>query len=145
MQYYNCADNYPANELIEGLKEKRHNALMKHHNKSKHCTQLLSDRKTKNSISVSVSIQQWINDTCCAEIVMNKCSLCKKKIILGETDTSVCNIPLKDSNQVCLEKDVFSLPSKLKRQSEYESCCREDYKKDLKNEDKIFYRYNLEF
>ncbi|XP_033213679.1 thioredoxin domain-containing protein 11 [Belonocnema kinseyi] len=135
LQYYNCADNYPAIELVKGLREKRLRAIMNRQNKIKYCTRLLSDGKIRNRILVSV--EQWINDTCCAKIVMNKCVRCKRKITVEEANESVCKIPLKEFNQVCLEKDVFSLPSKLKHQTDYESCC--DYGKDSQNRDQEFH------
>ena len=141
LQYYNCEDNFLVNELVRGLREKRLQAVMRNQNRIKECTQILSKRKTQSIFStVSVSIEQWINDTCCAQIVMNKCLQCKRKVNNDHSDASVCSISLKEFNQVCLEKDVFKIPSSIKYQSDFESCCSKSGEKKTHKADKKIQR-----
>ncbi|XP_051156693.1 thioredoxin domain-containing protein 11 [Leptopilina boulardi] len=132
LKYYNCADNIVANKLVKGLREKRLEASIRHHSKNKQCSKLLKDLNNQNSIpAVSVSIQNWINDTCCAQVVMNKCLLCKKKDFIEQVDESMCNIPLKEMNEVCFEKDIFTVSSKLPNHNEYELCCKKYNNKNI--------------
>lgn len=124
LRYYNCIGNIVANKLADSLREKRLEASVRHQSKSKQCSKLLKDLNNQNTIpTVSVSIQQWINDTCCSQIVMNKCLLCRKKDFLEQVDESMCSIPSKEMNEVCLERDVFTVSSKLQNNNEYELCC----------------------
>lgn len=135
MQYYNCIDNIAANELVKGLRKKRLEAFMRHQSKSKHCTQLLKDLNNQNVIpTVSVTVQQWINDSCCAQVFMNKCLLCKKRDFIEKAGESICSIPLKEIDEVCLEKDVFSVSSKLTN-NEYELCCKSNSEEIISNKD----------
>nr|XP_031832989.1 thioredoxin domain-containing protein 11 [Nomia melanderi] len=94
LQYYNCAHNHLTKDVRVRLSFNRLSALSRHAKRNQQCIKILKENKNQlNESVVSISIQRWINDSCCANIVMNKCSLCKKDLSnSAERDTSVCRL-----------------------------------------------------
>jgi len=98
-------------DIVSHLEAKRHTAVDRHFFKNQECADLLNEsrpyiERIKESI-VSVSIQRWINESCCANIAMNKCSLCKTKI-MNPLEKKMCVSERFDS--VCKGTDIFTMP-----------------------------------
>ncbi|KZC05729.1 PREDICTED: thioredoxin domain-containing protein 11 [Dufourea novaeangliae] len=129
LQYYNCADNLLATDIIERLKLNRCTAVSRHSGRNRQCSKILKEnRNLLNQSVVSVSIQRWINDSCCANIVMNKCSLCKKNVLNGaEKESSVCKLDSDKASDVCKGADIFKLSTRENLQEKYEICCNKAY------------------
>lgn len=112
LQYYNCAENVLVKEIIARLEAKRLTAVMRHLSRNKECISLLNDtsgahvKQIKESIT-SVSIQQWINNSC-ENIAMNKCFLCKTKIISPLTEKTTCAANSEKFDGVCKDSDIFT-------------------------------------
>lgn len=108
LQYYNCADNMLVKDIAARLEAKRRTAVMHHISRNEECTNLLSKvytKQIKESIT-SVSIQQWINISC-ANIAMNKCFLCKTKIISPLAKKETCVAVSEKFDDVCKDTDIF--------------------------------------
>lgn len=129
LEYYNCADNVLARDVIENLRLKRRTAITRHSEKNKLCTKLLKENKDQlNKTTVSISIQRWINESCCANIVINKCSFCKKNVLHnGEKDVSVCKLASDKLDYACKGTDIFKISSMGNLQEKYEVCCNKGY------------------
>ncbi|XP_017881600.1 thioredoxin domain-containing protein 11 [Ceratina calcarata] len=125
LEYYNCADNASTKEIIERLSVKRRTAIPRHSERNKSCTKLLKENKNEISESeINISMQRWINDSCCANIVMNKCSLCKTN---AESDSSICKLNSNKLDRVCSGADIFKVSTVDSVQYEkYELCCNRD-------------------
>lgn len=114
MRYYNCADNVLVRNIVARLEAKRHTAVDRHSARDRQCMDLLNESRPhaepmKESIA-SVSIQQWINESCCANVAMNKCSLCRTKMMNSlERDVCVATSERFDSS-VCKDTDIFTMP-----------------------------------
>ncbi|KOC69381.1 Thioredoxin domain-containing protein 11 [Habropoda laboriosa] len=128
LQYYNCADNVLPKEIVERLSFKRRTAIAKHSEQNKLCTKILKENKNQTQESkVSVSIQRWINNSCCANVVMNKCSLCKKNILNNaKRETSICKLSSNKIDHVCKSADIFKISNMENQQEKYEVCCNQD-------------------
>ncbi|XP_076235229.1 thioredoxin domain-containing protein 11 [Calliopsis andreniformis] len=131
LQYYNCRDNILTTDIIKQLNFNRRTAVARHSEKSQQCIKLLKEKKKQlNEPSISVSIQRWINDSCCANIVMNKCSLCEKSVLSNaEKEASICKLASDKFklNHVCKEIDIFKVSSIEDAQGRYEVCCNKDH------------------
>ncbi|KAG7210429.1 hypothetical protein KM043_011961 [Ampulex compressa] len=129
LHYNNCKNNVRAKDIIRDLESNRHTAVAQHSEKSKLCTKLLSESRSQlNESTISVSIQQWINDSCCANVVMNKCALCKKKVTnFMEKETSICTLVSDKLEQVCRGVDIFKLPITEDKKEKYEFCCNKGH------------------
>nr|XP_012152596.1 PREDICTED: thioredoxin domain-containing protein 11 isoform X3 [Megachile rotundata] len=129
LQYYSCTNNILAKGIIENFILKRRTAITRHSEKNKLCTKLLKESKgllTKKT--VSISMQRWINDSCCANIVMNKCTLCKRSISnSAQKDMSVCKLISDKLDHVCKDTDIFKISSVANLPEKYEICCNKDY------------------
>lgn len=83
--------------------------------------------QTNESIN-NISIQKWINDSCCVNVIMNKCFLCKKNILdNAEMETSICKLTSKKLNHVCKSSDIFKFLVMQNLQQKREICCNEDH------------------
>ncbi|XP_043258314.1 thioredoxin domain-containing protein 11 isoform X1 [Colletes gigas] len=129
LQDYVCVDNLMAKNIIEHLSFNRRTAIARHFEKSRQCIKLLKENKNQsNESTVSVSIQRWINDSCCANIVMNKCSVCKKlELSNAEREASVCKLVSNKLNHVCKGADIFKISTMEDLQEKYDVCCNKDY------------------
>ncbi|XP_076752476.1 thioredoxin domain-containing protein 11 isoform X2 [Xylocopa sonorina] len=126
LEYYNCADNILAKEMIERLSLKRTTAITRHFEKNKLCEKVLKENESPTTEStISISIQRWINNSCCANVVMNKCLRCKKNI-LSETETSICKLDPSKPDNVCKSADIFKVSAMENQQKKYEFCCNQD-------------------
>lgn len=125
LQYYNCGDNLLIDEIVNQLEFIRHKARAKHYEKSKQCIQILEKTKSYQSVPrISIPDQEWINSSCCAKIVTNKCLVCKKEItVLLENEEAVCVANLNDFRHSCKQKDVFNVPAEAEDSESYEFCC----------------------
>lgn len=97
--------------------------------KSEKCTHLVSENEMKkNEPTISVSVQQWIDSSCCANIFMNKCVLCKKEVLNSvDKELSVCTSIHKKNSYVCKKIDIFTIPLLENTQTEQEICCNQDH------------------
>ncbi|XP_043492101.1 thioredoxin domain-containing protein 11 [Polistes fuscatus] len=129
LQYYNCANNLSVKDIILGLQYKRYTAMSRYIKQNEKCTNLLSENgMKKNEPTISVSVQQWINNSCCANVFMNKCSLCKKKAFNSvDKDLAVCTSIHEENAHVCKEIDIFKIPISENTQTEQEFCCNQDH------------------
>ncbi|XP_015111249.1 thioredoxin domain-containing protein 11 [Diachasma alloeum] len=103
LEYHNCDNLYWTNALIQHLQRERHQSQLGHQESIQKCSELLS-KSQENSIPLSISLQQWVNDSCCAKIFMNKCLLCRDR---GPED--VCSTPPRHLHEICSQKDVFKV------------------------------------
>ncbi|KAF3422717.1 hypothetical protein E2986_01980 [Frieseomelitta varia] len=128
LQYYNCADNILTKEIINRLSFKRRTAIARHSEQNKFCAKLLKEiSNQRNDFITSTSIQKWINDSCCVNVVMNKCSLCKKNIFSNANKKmSICKLNSNKFNHVCEGVDIFKVSATHDSQQKYEICCNED-------------------
>lgn len=128
LQYYNCADNVLPKEIIEHLSFKRRNAIARHSERNTFCAKFLKETKNQtNDFTTSISIQKWINDSCCVNVVMNKCSLCKKNILNNaKREMPVCKLNTNKFYPVCKGADIFKIPAVHNPQQTYEICCNGD-------------------
>jgi len=98
-------------DIITRLEAKRRTAVIRHFSRTQECTDLKKNKtyteQIKESIT-SISIQQWINNSCCANIAMNKCFLCKKMI--DPLEKEMCTVISKQIDNVCKDIDVFTTP-----------------------------------
>lgn len=125
LQYYNCGDNLLIDDIVNRLEYIRLRDKAVHYEKSKRCMQLSDKIKNQQTVHrISVSDQQWINESCCARIMTNKCSVCKKTIVLSlENEEAVCSANLNNVDNSCKQKDVFKVPSDGEEEDRYEFCC----------------------
>lgn len=111
LQYSNCVDNVLARDIATRLGIERRTAVIRHFSKNQECTALLNESKTYieqiNKPVVSVSLQRWINDSCCANIAMNKCFLCKEKT-MNHLEKNICLATSNKFSGVCKDIDVFT-------------------------------------
>ncbi|XP_050461640.1 thioredoxin domain-containing protein 11 isoform X2 [Cataglyphis hispanica] len=119
LQYYNCADNMLVKDIITRLENKRSTAMIRHLSRNQECAHLLNKTKIyteqiKESIT-TISIQQWINNSCCANVAMNKCSLCKTKAT-NLLEKEIYRI--KKFGDVCKDTDVFTSPNMIRQYEE---------------------------
>ncbi|CAK9802194.1 Thioredoxin domain-containing protein 11 [Anthophora plagiata] len=128
LRYYNCANKVLPKEIVERLSFKRRTAIAKHSERNKLCKQILNETKNQTHESqINVSIQRWINDSCCANVVMNKCSLCKKDILENaKKETSICKLNSAKIDHVCKTADIFKISNMENQQEKYEVCCNQD-------------------
>ncbi|EZA61446.1 hypothetical protein DMN91_003951 [Ooceraea biroi] len=113
LQYYNCADNVLVKDIVAHLEAKRHTAVDRHFSKNQECADLLNENRShiereKESVT-SISIQQWINESCCANVAMNKCSLCKTKM-MNPLEKEICVTVSRQFDSVCKNIDIFTMP-----------------------------------
>lgn len=113
LQYYNCVDSVLVKDIVAHLETKRRTAMIRHSSRNQECADLLKKNKTyteqiKESIA-SISIQQWINNSCCANVAMNKCLLCKTKV-MNPLEKEICTIVSKKFDDFCKDTDVFTTP-----------------------------------
>lgn len=110
MQYYNCADSMLVKDIIAHLEEKRRTAVIRHFSKNQKCADQEKNKtyieQIKESVT-SISIQQWINNSCCANVAMNKCLLCKTKV-MNPLEKEMCIVISKKFDDVCKNIDVFT-------------------------------------
>lgn len=117
-----------AKNIIERLNFHHRTAIARHFEKNRQCIKLLKENKNQlNESTVSISIQRWINDSCYANIVMNKCSL-RKTIGLSnaEREASVCKLVSDKVNHVCKSTDIFKVSTMEHLQEKYDVCCNKD-------------------
>ncbi|XP_053997543.1 thioredoxin domain-containing protein 11 [Hylaeus anthracinus] len=128
LQDYICVDNLMTKNIIQHLSLNRRTAIARHFEKNRQCIKLLKENKNQlNESTVNVFIQQWINDSCCANIVMNKCSLCKKFGLSNvEREASVCKLDSDNLNPVCRGVDIFKISTMEDLQEKYDVCCNKD-------------------
>lgn len=117
MAYYNCADNPVVRQIVKYLQRSRVDALTSHYRETQRCKELLSESKEEATTPVvaSVSVQNWINSSCCsAKTSAKKCD--------GD---NVCILPAQRIEQVCKETDVFHLTTRFFREEigRYEYHC----------------------
>lgn len=97
-------------DIIAHLEEKRHTAVIRHFSRNQKCADLKKNKtyieQIKESVT-SISIQQWINNSCCANVAMNKCLLCKTKMI-NPLEKEICTVISKKFDDVCKDTDVFT-------------------------------------
>lgn len=109
LQYYNCADNMLVKDIIDRLEMKRSTAMIRHFSRNQECARLLNKtniytERMKES-TITVSIQRWINNSCCANVAMNKCdTLCKTKA-MNSFEKEIYRA--KKYDDVCKDTDVF--------------------------------------
>jgi len=112
LQYYNCANSMLVKDIIARLEAKRRTAMIRHFSKNQECAALKKNEtyieQIKESIA-SISIQQWINNSCCANVAMNKCLLCKTKV-MNPLKKEICTVISKKFDDVCKDTDVFMTP-----------------------------------
>lgn len=110
-------------DIVARLSAKRRTAVMRHLSKNEECADLLSESKeSRTNIEkvkeplASISIQQWINNSCCANVAINKCSSCKMKTMspLSREDTCASAVLARFDN-VCKDIDIFRTPMKIER------------------------------
>ncbi|KAH0546366.1 thioredoxin domain-containing protein 11 [Cotesia glomerata] len=119
LEYNNCDDSFQTNRLLEHLRKKRKHAKDKHRLKIDQCSQLLAESKLQPTIPpISISIQQWINESCCAQIFMNKCLLCTD----DSSDGKVCYVDSQRS-KICERKDILKIITKKESTEEENLCC----------------------
>lgn len=119
MEYNNCDDSFQTNRLLEHLRKKRKHAKDKHRLKIDQCSQLLAESKLQPTVSpISISIQQWINESCCAQIFMNKCLLCTD----DSSDGKVCYVDSQRS-KICERKDILKIITEKESTEEENLCC----------------------
>lgn len=121
LEYYSCGDDVLAEQLTKRLRMKRKNSIEQHREKRKRCLEITDDTiiQPPPPLPVSISIQQWINNSCCAQVYINKCLLCERD---NSPKNNVCNIAPSKIDEFCKRTDVFNV---LNTQSseEYYSCC----------------------
>ncbi|XP_034935318.1 thioredoxin domain-containing protein 11 [Chelonus insularis] len=126
LQYYSCENIPSTDKLIEYLRDKRRKDVDQYHQKMKFCSNILSESKTLPTVfPVSLSVQQWINKSCCAKIFMNKCLLCKNEGFFGDKVCSINN--LRPLPEICKIKDVFKMVNNDKDYLENENYCCDNF------------------
>ncbi|XP_011861942.1 PREDICTED: thioredoxin domain-containing protein 11 isoform X2 [Vollenhovia emeryi] len=117
LQYYNCADSMLAKDIVARLEAKRRTAVIRHFSRDQECADLKENKtyteQIKESVA-SISIQQWINNSCCANVAMNKCLLCKTKV-MNPLEKEMCTVISKKFNDVCKDTDVFTTPVTIRQ------------------------------
>lgn len=113
LQYYNCADNMLVKDIVARLEAKRRTAIIRHFSRNEECAELLGESRayveeTKEPIA-SVSIQQWINNSCCANVAMNKCVIREIKTMSPLVQKKMCVTASEKSDDVCKDTDVFTV------------------------------------
>lgn len=132
LQYYNCGDNMLIEDIVNRLELNRLEDKLKHYEKSKRCMQLSERIKSQHLVPrISISDQQWINNSCCAKIVTNKCSICKKIAVSQENEEAVCAANLNNSPNSCKQRDVFNVPAEGEERDIYEFCCEDSTIEEL--------------
>ncbi|XP_020280773.1 thioredoxin domain-containing protein 11 isoform X2 [Pseudomyrmex gracilis] len=111
LQYYNCVDNMLGKDILTGLEANRRTATIRHLFKNQECANLLKETRANTGqvkeMVASIAIQQWINDSCCANVAMNKCSLCNVKT-MNRFEKEICLAGDKEFAGVCRDTDVFT-------------------------------------
>lgn len=113
LQYYNCADNMLVKDIVARLEAKRRTAIIRHFSRNEECAELLSENRAyvegaKEPVP-SVSIQQWINNSCCANVAMNKCTMRKIKTMSPSIQRKICVTAFEKTEGVCKDTDVFTV------------------------------------
>ncbi|XP_012271941.1 thioredoxin domain-containing protein 11 [Orussus abietinus] len=152
LRYYNSANDSILSGVVSMLEQNRLQAREGHRARSKTCLEMLNKSRTRQvEPRISVSIQQWINDSCCANVVINKCLLCKADVpTLGPlsmcgvsdswarspvpSDRPINIVPNSDAGSVsenlfdvCKEKDVFTIsPLRGDQHNVVDFCCNND-------------------
>ncbi|XP_076292907.1 thioredoxin domain-containing protein 11 isoform X2 [Lasioglossum baleicum] len=110
LQYFNCADNLLAKDIFVRLGFNRRTAINRYSERNRECAKILKENRNQSNesdVNVSTLQQRWINDSCCANVVMNKCSSCIKT---AERETSVCRLDSdKQLGHVCKGADIFKV------------------------------------
>ncbi|XP_014489487.1 PREDICTED: thioredoxin domain-containing protein 11 [Dinoponera quadriceps] len=114
LQYYNCADNILVKDIVTRLEAKRRTAIIRHFSRNEECAELLSESRVyveeaKEEPIASVSIQQWINNSCCANIAMNKCTMREIKTMSPLVQRKICVSVSERFDGVCKDTDVFTV------------------------------------
>ncbi|KAL0119644.1 hypothetical protein PUN28_007820 [Cardiocondyla obscurior] len=129
LQYYNCADSILVKDIIARLETKRRTAVIRHFSKNQECVDLQRNEsyieQVKDS-AASISIQQWINNSCCANVAMNKCLLCKTNVI-NPLKKEMCVIISKKFNDVCKDTDIFTNPVTIRQHQKDVYNCNKNY------------------
>jgi len=85
--------------------------MIRHFSRSKECAHLLNKTEIYTEqikeLITTISIQQWINNSCCANVAINKCSLCKTQIT-NPLEKEIYRA--KKFGDVCKDTDVFTSP-----------------------------------
>ncbi|XP_063995594.1 thioredoxin domain-containing protein 11 [Diachasmimorpha longicaudata] len=118
LEYHNCDYLWWTTTLIQYLQRERHQSQHTHRESIARCSELLS-KSDENSIPLSISLQQWVNDNCCGKIFMNKCLLCRKR-----GPENVCNTLPRQQNEICNHQDVFKIMNE--KDFDKPSCCDGD-------------------
>lgn len=98
-------------DILTGLEANRRTATIRHLFKNQECANLLKKTRANTAqvkeMVASIAIQQWINDSCCANVAMNKCSLCNVNTMNG-FEKEICLAGDKEFAGVCKDTDVFT-------------------------------------
>ncbi|XP_076655779.1 thioredoxin domain-containing protein 11 isoform X2 [Halictus rubicundus] len=126
LQYLNCADSVLAKNIFNRLGFNRRTAIDRHSERNRQCAKILKENKYQsNEPVVNVSIQRWINESCCANVVMNKCSSCKKNAPkTAESETSVCRLDSDKLGHMCKGADIFKVSTMEDLQEKNDVCCK---------------------
>ncbi|KAK0162092.1 hypothetical protein PV327_008457 [Microctonus hyperodae] len=121
LEYYSCGDNVLAEQLTKRLRIKRKNSIEQHREKSKRCIEITDDTMIQPPppLPVSISIQQWINNSCCAQVYINKCLLCERD---NSPKNNICNIAPSKIDEFCKRTDIFNVLNTQNSEEHY-SCC----------------------
>lgn len=123
LQYYNCADNMLVKDIVARLEAKRRTAIIRHLSRNEECAELLNESRVyveeaKEPVA-SVSIQQWINNSCCANVAMNKCTMRELKTISPLVHKEMCMTASEKFDGVCKDTDVFTVTVGQKQVYDY--------------------------
>ncbi|XP_036142667.1 thioredoxin domain-containing protein 11 isoform X2 [Monomorium pharaonis] len=116
LQYYNCADSMLVKDIVTRLEAKRRTAMIRHFSRNQECANLKKNNTYTEQITESVAsilIQQWLNNSCCANVAMNKCLLCKTNI--NSLEKEICTDISKKIDNVCKDTDIFTIPVTIKQ------------------------------
>ncbi|XP_015521160.1 thioredoxin domain-containing protein 11 [Neodiprion pinetum] len=129
VQYYNCGDNLMIKNIVNHLESVRPREKAKHYEKSKQCMRLLDRNRVQQLVpKMSITDRQWINSSCCSQILTNKCLMCKKTTsVLLKNEDAVCAANLNSFHHSCKPTDVFNIPTKEGEEHEKNEFCCENY------------------
>ncbi|XP_043282254.1 thioredoxin domain-containing protein 11 [Venturia canescens] len=128
LQYYSCDDILLTENLVERLRENIRQGAAKHRQASQKCAEVLKERNSRSDApTVSVFIQRWINDSCCARVVMNKCLSCKKTLgTNSNVESGVCSMSEGSIQEICKGLDVFKAAENGEEFEKHQFCCGGD-------------------
>ncbi|XP_011310287.1 thioredoxin domain-containing protein 11 [Fopius arisanus] len=118
LEYHDCESLWWTQKLIDKLRKERQTSKKNYLEMIQRCAEL--SNSNESPIPLSISLQRWVNDSCCAKIFMNKCLLCKRSL---EHSGGVCNSP-ESLQDICSQKDVF----RVRNEGDFEKnlCCDDD-------------------